>query len=158
MWLYSRVKQEKDGGPVPLLSQKRNTTAYLKLGEKLHAYLLWLQKRKKDLIARGNSITKGLVVVLLKVNSSTAYYCLKFSQIRVWDTQKYKKPVYRVMAETYPVKALNILLWLPSSQLLFKVSMEVLFCEDGWKFTYGVSLCLSLSMMICPQELSPPLH
>lgn len=35
------------------------------------------------------------------------------------------------MAETYPVKALNILLWLPSSQLLFKVSMEVLFCEDG---------------------------
>lgn len=31
VWLYSRVKQEKDGGPVSLLSQKRNTTAYLKL-------------------------------------------------------------------------------------------------------------------------------
>lgn len=65
------------------LNQK-NGTAYLKLEEKLHAYLLWLQKRrKKDLIALGNSINEGLVVVLLKANSSIAYYHLKLSQIRV---------------------------------------------------------------------------
>lgn len=35
------------------------------------------------------------------------------------------------MAETYPVKTLNILLWLPSSQLLFKILMEILLCDDG---------------------------
>lgn len=142
--LYSGVKQEKDGGPDSLLSQKKNATAYLKLEEKLPAYLLWLQKKKKNLIMLGNAVAKGLIVVLLKFKFPTAYYLLRFSQIRVWDAQKSQKPIHRVIAETYPLKTLNILLWLPSSQLLFKVLMEILLCDDSWKFTY----CVFFSLLI----------